>query len=233
MMRPEVRMHSIRFPAEPSQYRAARDELLAAERDLREHVERVAALRRGLPMGGLVPQDYVFEQSGGARVRLSQLFAPGKDTLVLYGFMYGPAMEKACPMCTAFLDGLNGNAVHIARRVNLAVVAQSPIERIEAYARSRDWTHLRMLSSAGTSFARDFHCEYASGAQNSILHVCARRPDGVHHFWSTELNLTPAEHGQNHRHIDMMWPLWNVLDTTPEGRGGDWYPSREYGSDGQ
>jgi predicted dithiol-disulfide oxidoreductase (DUF899 family) len=221
-------MHSIRFPAESSQYRAARDELLAEERDLREHVERVAALRRALPMGGLVPQDYAFEQSGGAKVRLSQLFAPGKDTLVLYGFMYGPAMEKACPMCTAFLDGLNGNAVHIARRVNLAVVAQSPIERIEVYAKSRDWTHLRMLSSAGTSFARDFHCEDASGAQNSILHVFARRPDGVHHFWSTELNLMPAQPGQNHRHIDMMWPLWNVLDTTPEGRGSDWYPSREY-----
>jgi predicted dithiol-disulfide oxidoreductase (DUF899 family) len=50
----------------------------------------------------------------------------------------------------------------------------------------------------------------------------------VHHFWSTELNLMPAEPGQNHRHIDMMWPLWNVLDTTPEGRGTDWFPAIRY-----
>jgi predicted dithiol-disulfide oxidoreductase (DUF899 family) len=224
-------MHTYRFPAESPQYRAARDELLKAERDLRGQVERVAAMRRKLPMGGAVPEDYAFEEAAtaGARiVRLSELFAPGKDTLVLYGFMYGPAMEKACPMCTSFLDGLNGNAMHIARRVNLAVVAKSPIARVEEYARSRGWSHLRMLSWAGTTFGADFHCETPDGAQNSILHVFARRPDGVHHFWSTELNLMPADAGQNHRHIDMMWPLWNVLDATPDGRGADWYPAIKY-----
>jgi len=225
-------MHTYRFPGESAQYRAARDTLLSAERDLRGQVERVAAMRRGLPMGGLVPRDYEFEEARGTdatKVRLSQLFAPGKDTLVLYGFMYGPAMKEACPMCTSFLDGLNGNAIHLVQRVSLAVVAESPIARVDAYARSRGWSHLRMLSSAGTTFGRDYHCEDEKGAQNSILHVFARRPDGVHHFWSTELNLMPSEPGQNHRHIDMMWPLWNVLDTTPEGRGSDWFPAREYG----
>lgn len=116
-------MHSFRFPAETPQYRAARNELLEAERRLRGEMEHVAAMRRGLPMGGLVPR---------------------------------------------------------------------------------------------------------GGAQNSILHVFAKRPDGVRHFWSTELNLLPAEPGQNHRHIDTMWPLWNVLDTTPEGRGADWYPEISY-----
>lgn len=227
-------MHSYRFPGESPPYRAARDELLAAERALRGQVEQVAVMRRRLPMGGLIPKDYELEEeapggAGASKVRLSQLFAPGKDTLVLYGFMYGPAMEKACPMCTSFLDGLNGNAMHLVQRVSLAVVAQSPIARVAAYAKGRDWKHLRMLSSAGTTFARDYHCEDEKGGQNSILHVFARRPDGVHHFWSTELNLLPAEPGQNHRHIDMMWPLWNVLDATPEGRGTDWFPAREYG----
>jgi predicted dithiol-disulfide oxidoreductase (DUF899 family) len=226
-------MHSYRFPAESPQYRTARDELLSAERDLRGQVEHVAAMRRSLPMGGLIPQDYEFQEqatgaAGPSGVRLSQLFAPGKDTLVLYGFMFGPAMEKACPMCTAFLDGLNGNATHLMRRVSLAVVAKSPIARVQAYATRRGWSHLRMLSWAGTAFGRDYHCEEPGGGQNSILHVFARRPEGVHHFWSTELNLMPAEPGQNHRHIDMMWPLWNVLDTTPEGRGTDWFPSIRY-----
>jgi predicted dithiol-disulfide oxidoreductase (DUF899 family) len=224
-------VHSYRFPNETPQYRAARDELLEAERRLRGEIERVAAMRRRLPMGGLVPQDYVFEEAAQPvprNVRLSELFAPGKDTLVLYGFMYGPEMEQACPMCTSFLDGLNGNAMHVARRLNLAVMAKSPAARLEAHARSRGWSHLRMLSWGGTTFGRDYHCEVEGGAQNTILHVFAKRPDGVHHFWSTELNLLPAEPGQNHRHIDLMWPLWNVLDTTPEGRGEDWYPEISY-----
>jgi predicted dithiol-disulfide oxidoreductase (DUF899 family) len=223
-------MHDSRFPGETTEYRAARDELLAEERRLRGEVERVAALRRRLPLGGLVPQDYAFEEiagSGPRTVRLSELFSDGKDTLVLYGFMFAPDKE-ACPMCTSFLDGLNGNAQHVTRRVNLAVAAKSPAARLDAYARSRDWKNLRMLSWGGSTFGHDYHCELATGAQNTILHVFVRRPDGVHHFWSSELNMIPAEPGQNQRHIDMMWPLWNVLDTTPEGRGTDWFPRIAY-----
>jgi predicted dithiol-disulfide oxidoreductase (DUF899 family) len=183
-------------------------------------------MRRKLPMGGLVPQDYELHGESGP-VRLSQLFARGKDTLVLYGFMFGPD-DDPCPMCTSFLDGLNGNAVHVAQRVNLAVAAKAPVDRLQAYAKSRGWSHLNMLSWGGSAFGSDYHCETEGGAQNSILHVFTKRPDGVHHFWSTELNLIAAEPGQNHRHIDMMWPLWNVLDTTPEGRGEDWYPAVRY-----
>jgi predicted dithiol-disulfide oxidoreductase (DUF899 family) len=137
-------------------------------------------------------------------------------------------MAEACPMCTSFLDGLEGAAIHLLQRVNLAVAAKSPIARLQEYARSRGWDHLRMLSWGGTTFGRDYHCENAAGAQNTILQVFVRRPDGVHHYWSTELNLMPAEPGQNHRHVDMMWSLWNVLDTTPEGRGTDWFPAIRY-----
>ncbi len=155
--------HTNRFPGETPEYRAARDELLAAERDLRGRVEQVAALRRKLPLGAVVPQDYVFEEGAAdladvetsRRVKMSELFSPGKDTLVLYNFMFGPKMKDACPMCTSFLDGLNGNAVHLMQRVSLAVVASSPLRRIREFARSRDWKNLRMLSSAGTTFNRD------------------------------------------------------------------------------
>jgi predicted dithiol-disulfide oxidoreductase (DUF899 family) len=221
-------MHSNRFPGETPGYRAARDELLGAERELRRQVERVAATRRKLPMGGKVPEDYVFVEDESRKVKLSELFAPGKDTLVLYGFMFGPDMEEACPMCTSFLDALNGNAVHITQRVNLAVVAKSPIARVRAHAKSRGWSNLRMLSWGGSKFGSDYHCETSQGGQNTILHVFSRRPDGVHHFWSTELNMIEGDPGQNERHIDMMWPLWNVLDATPEGRGTDWFPSLKY-----
>jgi predicted dithiol-disulfide oxidoreductase (DUF899 family) len=222
-------LHDKRFPGETAEYRAARDALLEAERDLRGRIEKVAALRRTLPLGARVPEDYTFEEGDAPakKVRLSQLFAPGKDTLVLYGFMFGPEMKAACPMCTCFLDGLNGNAAHIERRVSLAVVAASPIERLRGFAKSRDWKNLRLVSSAGSAFRRDYLNEDAEGDQSSIIHVFVKRDDGVRHSYSCELNLLDAEPGQNHRHIDLMWPLWNVLDLTPGGRG-EWYPALSY-----
>lgn len=218
-----------RFPNETPEYRRARQDLTQAEIDLRRHVEAVARQRRDLPPGGEVPQDYVFHGADGEDVRLSELFAPGQDTLVVYNFMYGPEMEAACPSCTSFLDGLNGNAAHIAQNVSLAVVAKSSAPRVQAYADARGWDRLRMLSSEGTSFNRDYHGEDDAGNQNTIIHVFVREPDGtVRHTYSSELSLELPDPGQNPRHIDLMWPLWNVLDLTPRGRGKDWQPKREY-----
>src|SRR5256885_5613904 len=116
------------FPNENAKYRSARDKLLKAEIDLRRQIEKVAAERRKLPPGGEVPEDYVFQSEQGS-VKLSELFGRG-DALVAYSFMFGPKMAKPCPMCTAMLDGLNGNATHINQRTNLVVIAKSPLERI-------------------------------------------------------------------------------------------------------
>jgi predicted dithiol-disulfide oxidoreductase (DUF899 family) len=157
-------MTAIRFPGETPAYRRARDEVLRAEQDLRRQVEAVAAARRLLPVGGAVPEDYEFTEGPASlddpapprSVRLSELFAPGKDSLVLYNFMFGPAMDHACPMCSSFLDALDGNARHIGQRVNLAVVAKSPVERLRAFARTRPWANLRLLSSHQNNFNRDY-----------------------------------------------------------------------------
>jgi predicted dithiol-disulfide oxidoreductase (DUF899 family) len=214
------------FPNEPKSYRAARKRLLRAEAALRRQVEKVAALRRKLPAGGKVPEDYVFDSVQGP-VRLSALFERG-DTLVAYSFMYGPKMEKACPMCTAMLDSLDGSAPHIAQRTNLVVIARSPLERILEYARSRGWSRLRLLSSAGNGYNRDYHGESPEGAQLPMLNVFVRRRGAIRHFYGSELLFGKAEPGQHPRHVDMIWPLWNVLDYTPEGRGKDWYPALEY-----
>jgi len=219
---------TIRFPGESASYRAARGELLAAERDLRGRVEQVAELRRKLPLGGELTEDYVFEEGEGVPVKLSDLFREGLDTLAIYNFMYGPAMKQACPMCTSFLDSLDGTAPHAAQRLNLAVVAKSPIERIREFARARGWHNLRLLSSAENTYNRDYHGETAEGGQLPVLSLFVRRGGKIYHSYSTELVYAPAEPGQNKRHIDMMWPLWNLLDLTPEGRGADWYPRLSY-----
>jgi predicted dithiol-disulfide oxidoreductase (DUF899 family) len=220
--------HDKHFPGETPAYRQARDELLKAELDLKRQVEKVAAQRRALPLGGPLPEDYTFEEateSGTRSVRLSELFASGKDTLVLYNYMFGPKMEKPCPMCTSFLDGIHGNAQHIQKRVNLAVVARSPIARVHEFTHARGWNRFRVLSSANNTFNRDYHGESADGGQNPLMHVFIKRDGKVRHFYTTEMQFLPSDSGQNQRHLDMMWPLWNVLDLTPEGRGADWYPS--------
>jgi predicted dithiol-disulfide oxidoreductase (DUF899 family) len=219
----------VQFPGESKRYRTARNRLLTAERDLRKQVERVARMRRKLPLGGEVPEDYVFEEEPAHSVKLSELFRNGLDTLVLYSFMFGPEMKQACPMCTSFLDSVNGAAPHVGQRVNLAVVAKSPIGRIREFAQGRGWDNLRLLSSAHNTYNRDYHAETSDGGQLPLLSVFVRRGGKIYHTYSTELLFAPPEKGQNERHIDMAWPLWNLLDFTPEGRGGDWFPSLSYG----
>jgi predicted dithiol-disulfide oxidoreductase (DUF899 family) len=214
-------MHGKRFPGESAEYRRARDELLEAELELRRKSEETAALRRRLPHGGAIPEDYTFE-GGAGPARMSELFGD-RDTLVVYNFMYGPNAAKPCPMCSSFIDGLNGNARHIAQRVALVVVARSPLERIAKLARERGWDALRVLSSASNTFNRDYHGEDERGDQRPLLHVFVKKDGAVRHSWSTEVLFVPPEPGQGERHLDPMWPLWNVLDTTPGGRG-EWFP---------
>jgi predicted dithiol-disulfide oxidoreductase (DUF899 family) len=218
-------LHGVRFPGESDEYRRARNALLEAERDLRERLEAVARLRRALPLGGRVPEDYVFDAGGGRTVRLSELFAPGRDSLVVYSFMYGPEAEHACPMCTSFLDGLDRYAPHLTQRLNLAVVARSPIARILDWARVRGWTRLQLLSSAGNTYNRDYAAERPDGAQIPACNVFVRRADGIHHFWAAELLYVPTD--GHPRHVDLLWPIWSFFDLTPEGRG-TWMPRLAY-----
>jgi predicted dithiol-disulfide oxidoreductase (DUF899 family) len=137
-------------------------------------------------------------------------------------------MKQPCPMCTAMLDGLNGNAVHIEQRVNLVVIAKSPIGRILEFARERNWRKLHFLSSEKNTYNRDYHGENEAGEQRPMLNVFTRRDGAIRHFYATEMMFAAADPGQNERHVDPIWPLWNVLDLTPEGRGADWYPKLSY-----
>ena len=226
--------HKIRFPGESESYRAARDRLLDAEIEMRRTIESVAAQRRKLPIGGQIPQDYTFEEIVGEngagikrKVRMSELFAPGKDTLILYSFMFGPEMASACPSCTSIIDGLDGEAPHVMQRASFAIVAKSPIERIRAWAKERGWRNLRFLSSAGSTYNQDYQGENAKGDQMPALNVFVRRNGKISHFYNTELMFAPSDPGQDMRHVDMIWPVWNLFDVTPEGRG-KWNPKLSY-----
>jgi predicted dithiol-disulfide oxidoreductase (DUF899 family) len=231
-------LHTVRFPGETDEYRRARNELLEAEMELRRVEEGVAAKRRTLPPGGEVPTDYAFEEStrdakGTRTVRLSDLFEDGKDTLLLYSFMFkegegGLPLEVACPSCTSIIDAADGQAPHISQVINLAVSAKVPIERFSEYAHSRGWRNIRLLSSANSTYNHDYHAERPGDMQDPIATVFVKRDGKIHHFWSSELYFSPTDPGLHPRHVDFMWPLWKVLDLTPGGRGTDFEPLLQY-----
>ena len=97
---------------------------------------------------------------------------------------------------------------------------------MEAVAEAR--RRLRLLSSAGTTYNRDYRAETADGAQQPMLNVFHRDGDTIRHFWGSELFYAPADPGQDPRHVGTLEPLWNLFDLTPEGRGTDWYEQRSY-----
>jgi predicted dithiol-disulfide oxidoreductase (DUF899 family) len=137
-------------------------------------------------------------------------------------------MQRPCPSCTSILDGLNGGMPHVLQRVSVAVVAKSPIQRIQMFARQRGWQNLRILSSAHNSFNADYHGETSDGQQIPALNVFVRRQGQIYHSYCTELLFAPRNPGEDPRHVDSIWPLWNLLDLTPEGRGTDWRPALTY-----
>jgi predicted dithiol-disulfide oxidoreductase (DUF899 family) len=238
------------FPGESPEYRAARERLLEQEIELRRAMEAVAAARRELPPGGVVPEDYVFHGAGAdgapSEVRMSELFAPGKDSLVIYNFMFprssqddrpGPAggrtaelplAEGPCPSCVALLDQLDGMVEHAEPRVNLAVVAKAPLDRVLTFASERGWRRLRLLSSAGNDYKRDYHGETSDGSQIPMLNVFHRDGATVRHFWSSELMYAPTDGDQDPRHVGTIEPLWNLFDLTREGRPSDWDEQLSY-----
>lgn len=212
------------FPNETSEYRQARNRLLSEEIELRRKIEQVAALRRSLPAGGEIPEDYAFESPNGV-VRISQLFGD-KDTLVIYSMMFGPQRERACPMCTAMLTSWDGTARNLRERVALAVTARSPIERLLDFKRERGWLNLQIYSDAKGDYTRS----YVDAEDGDVpgLSVFTRRDGAIRHFWSGEMSGEMADPDQDPRGAPDLDPLWTILDLTPGGRGSTWYPKLEY-----
>ncbi len=234
------------FPNESAAYREARNTLLDAEIALRRQAEAVAALRRTLPPGGEVPEDYVFERIGAharvEQVRLSELFGE-HATLLLYSYMFGPERDSPCPGCTHLLDCQDGAARHVPQRAAFYVVSRSPIARLAAWAHERGWDHLRLLSTAGNAYSSHYYGHtsaltpamraergYADGEDwdEPMLNVFRKDGGTVRHFWGSELVFAPDDPGQNHRALDLIDPVWGLLDMTPEGRGAEFFPRVRY-----
>ena len=220
---------------ESAEYLAKREEVRLAEIELRNARERVAELRRSMPKGAAI-QDYEFIEGPASldegdepasKVRLSELFTAPDRSLVIYHFMFGKKQATACPMCTAWIDGYNGIAHHIAQNVDLAIVAAADLTELRAYARKRGWDKLRLLSAGESTFKYDLGSEDREGRQDSTISVFTRDSDGaLRHFYSGHPWLAD---NIKERGIDELNPVWNMLDLTPQGRG-TFYASLDYGT---
>jgi predicted dithiol-disulfide oxidoreductase (DUF899 family) len=234
-------LQRLRFPGESLEYRTARDALLDEEMALRRQIELVAMRRRALPPGGELKENYRFVGPQGP-VQLPDLFTPRKDTLAIYSFMYGPERERPCPGCTHFLDALDGQVQHIDQRINFVVVAKSSLPRILTFAKERGWTGLHLLSTDGNTYDHDYFGDsqglsadmrrqqaFKDGEEwdMPMLNVFRKKGDVIQHTWGSELLYVPPEPNQEYRHNDLLDPLWNLLDVTPEGRG-DFHPKLNY-----
>jgi predicted dithiol-disulfide oxidoreductase (DUF899 family) len=216
----------VRIPNESQEYRAARTALLAEEIELRRHIERVAAQRRTLPPGGRVTGEYRFEGEDGLS-DFAGLFGD-KQTLAVYSYMFGPQRERPCPMCTNLLGAWEGNAADMDQKISLVVVARSPLQRLIAWKRERGWKNLRMYTDLNGNYSRDYFGVLPDGSEIPAFNVFTRRDGTMRHFWSGEMTGSTADPGQDPRGAPDPAPLWMVLDSTPEGRGGNWYPKLNY-----
>ena len=210
---------------ESDEYRRRREELRIAELDLIDHVERVSALRRGLPADTAVDDYELVDVSNGEQLRLSQLFSAPDRALVLYHFMYSKSQTSPCPLCTMWIDGYNAVTPHLSQNIDFAIVAAAAPAALEAHAAERGWNEVRLLSAGDSTFKYDLGSEKSDGAQTEWISVFTLGNDGtVIHRYSKGAQMADD---RRERGIDLLTPVWHLLDLTPGGRG-DWYPSLNY-----
>jgi predicted dithiol-disulfide oxidoreductase (DUF899 family) len=222
------------WPAGASeQYRDSRRELAEAESALRDQVEAVAARRRALPPGPVLPEYQLTEgpldlAAGGpwTPVTLAELFG-GHDELVVYHLMFHPDDDAACAMCSMWVDGLHGVAHHLTRRAGLAVIAKAPIDKLRGWGRRRGWQGLRLVSGYDSPLITDLGIEGSLGGQFPAVSVFTRTVvDGAERVRHAYTQSADYPDGSG-RGIDLINPVWQTLDLLPSGRG-DWLPDNTY-----
>jgi len=206
-------MSELRYPNESRAYRDARDSLLKAEQELVDKVKSLAEKRRKLPIGGELKEDYEFLWANdgklGTKVKFSELFGD-KQSLLLYSFMFGPNWDKPCPSCTSLVDGFDRTWYQVSRDAAFVAIAKAPAERINAWARERGWSQIPLVSGSASPYQADYKCQGdTDDMQMPVMHVFRKRDGKIFHFWGTE---------SMSNHVDTVWPYWNLMDFTPEGR---------------
>jgi predicted dithiol-disulfide oxidoreductase (DUF899 family) len=202
------------------EWQAARDELLAKEKEATRARDALAAERRRLPRV-LIDKPYVFEGPNG-KASLLDLFE-GRRQLLLYHFMFGPNQDQGCDGCSMFVDNL-GHPAHLnARDTTLALVSRAPLEKIERYRKRMGWDR-PWYSSFDSDFNVDFGVspetpqpdKYQDGETFGLSVFIRDDEDKIYRTYFTRL-----------RGVEAVGTNWTLLDLTPLGRQEDWEDSPE------
>ena len=142
-------------------------------------------------------------------MKFSELFGH-KNTLLLYSFMFGPNRDNPCPSCTSLVDGFDRSSYQVSQYAAFSAIANAPAERINAWAKQRGWSQITLFSGFESPYQADYKCQGDSDdMQWPVMHVFRRQGGKIFHFRATQL---PGNH------LDTVWPYWNLMDFTPEGR---------------
>jgi predicted dithiol-disulfide oxidoreductase (DUF899 family) len=217
------------------EWQAARDALLAEEKELTRRSDELAEKRRALPRVR-IEKEYELETADGAK-SLADLF-DGRSQLLIYHFMFGPTYEAGCPTCTSMADGMNGVLPHLhARDLTLMLVSRAPLEKLEAYRERMGWS-LPWASSANSDFNFDFggsfHEEEMRAAmppEDQLPPIAARNAKetgtdlvsyisemfGVTAF-VLEDGAVYKTYATTGRGVEFLMPYYPILDRTAKGR---------------
>lgn len=220
--------------ASREEWLAERKKLLAREKEVTRHNDRVSAERRRLPMVR-IDKDYVFEGPEGKR-SLADLF-DGCRQLIVYHFMFDPAWDKGCPGCTGYVDSLGDLSMLAARDTRFVVVSRAPLAKLEAYKASQGWD-IPWYSSFGSAFNYDYHVtldpdvapvEYnfrdqAEMERRGAAHSFKGEAHGLSVFFRLDDELFHT-YSAYARGVEGLTNAYSLLDRTPYGRQEDWEDS--------
>jgi predicted dithiol-disulfide oxidoreductase (DUF899 family) len=217
-----------------SEWLIQRKRLLAQEKELTDHGDRVNAARRRLPMVKL-EKNYVFEGPHGRR-SLEDLFE-GRRQLIVYHFMFDPKWEKGCMGCTGYVNALGDLSMLNERDTTFVLISRAPLPKLEAYKAQKGW-RFDWLSSFGNDFNYDFHVtldekvapieyNYRSKSELQARHG-AKLMEGESHGLSVFFRM---DHDLFHtysayaRGVENLTNAYTLLDRTPYGRQEDFEDS--------
>jgi predicted dithiol-disulfide oxidoreductase (DUF899 family) len=219
----------------PEEFQAARDQLLAEEKEHTRRSDELARKRRELPW---VPVDKEYElETEGGKKSLAELF-DGRSQLLVYHFMFGPSYQAGCPTCSSMADGMNGLLPHLhARDLTLALVSRAPLEKLQAYKERLGWS-IPWASSADSDFNFDFGASFheeqmreAMPPEDQLPPIASRNAketgtDLVSYisemFGVTVFTLRDRAVYQTYsttgRGVEFLMPYYPILDRAPKGR---------------
>ena len=208
----------------PDRWLAARQSLLAHEKELTRLRDQIARERRALPWVH-VSKNYMFDAPEGRRLSLAELFQ-GRRQLMVQHFMLGPGWEQGCPSCSFMADHVAGMELHLAHRdTSFVAVSRAPLAEIERFRQRMGW-QFKWVSSHGSDFNHDFGVSFspeqvAGGAVPYNYQVQAFPSDeapGVSVFYKDDVGTVFHTYSTYGRGVEVMMGTYDMLDLTPKGR---------------